>query len=221
MHQDSRHGCRHTWLLPCSMTSACTAACPAPSRQHSFPKAMQMRPPLRSGERRACPPPACLPRPPLAHTQDRAARSCRGVYAVGFIARPVGALLFGHVGDTAGRRSGLLWSTAAMAVPTVLIGCLPTYAMVGNWAPALLAILRAMQGLALGGEYGTAQVGGGRQPRTHGWPLRTVSNRSAWVGPRSNSNRAGIRSPLPSSASSSLPQPTRPRAPPPQPRRPT
>jgi MHS family proline/betaine transporter-like MFS transporter len=48
-----------------------------------------------------------------------------------------------------------------MAIPTVLIGCLPTYDMIGLWAPALLAVLRVVQGLALGGEYGTAQVGHG------------------------------------------------------------
>lgn len=92
------------------------------------------------------------------------------MYAVGFIARPVGALLFGHVGDTAGRRSSLLWSIAAMAIPTVLIGALPTYSMIGYWAPALLAVLRAMQGLAVGGEYGTAQVG--HPTRCHGGACR-------------------------------------------------
>jgi len=82
----------------------------------------------------------------------------RGAYAVGYGARPLGALLFGHVGDSRSRRLGLLATIAIMTLTTVLIGCLPTYAMVGMAAPVLLFALRAIQGLAVGGEYGTAQV---------------------------------------------------------------
>jgi MFS family permease len=82
------------------------------------------------------------------------------VYAVAFVTRPIGALIYGHVGDTAGRRRCLLWSIASIAVCTTLIGCLPTYEMIGYWAPALLAVLRAIQGLAVGGEFGTAMVRG-------------------------------------------------------------
>ncbi|KAF8062751.1 kgtP [Scenedesmus sp. PABB004] len=81
-----------------------------------------------------------------------------GVYAVGFISRPLGSILFGHIGDTRGRRITLLLSVALMAVPTVLIGCLPTFAQVGIAAPALLAVLRLVQGLAVGGEFGSAMV---------------------------------------------------------------
>uniref|UniRef100_A0A383VN35 Major facilitator superfamily (MFS) profile domain-containing protein n=1 Tax=Tetradesmus obliquus TaxID=3088 RepID=A0A383VN35_TETOB len=81
-----------------------------------------------------------------------------GVYAVGFISRPVGALLFGHLGDTRGRRICLLVSVTMMAIPTVLIGCLPTFAQAGIAAPILLALLRAIQGLAMGGEFGCAMV---------------------------------------------------------------
>ena len=86
------------------------------------------------------------------------------MFAAGFVTRPIGALLFGHVGDTAGRRRGLLISITAMAIPTVLIGCLPTYAMIGYWAPALLVLLRVVQGLAVGGEFGTGMVRGAARP---------------------------------------------------------
>lgn len=75
-------------------------------------------------------------------------------HAVGFVSRPVGALLFGHMGDTRGRGLCLLLSVILMGVPTVVIGCLPTYSQAGIAAPALLAIARLIQGLAMGGEFG-------------------------------------------------------------------
>uniref|UniRef100_A0A383VPF9 Major facilitator superfamily (MFS) profile domain-containing protein n=1 Tax=Tetradesmus obliquus TaxID=3088 RepID=A0A383VPF9_TETOB len=81
-----------------------------------------------------------------------------GVYAVGFISRPMGALLFGHLADTRGRRICLLVSVTVMAVCTVLISCLPTFAQAGIAAPILLALLRAIQGLAMGGQFGCAMV---------------------------------------------------------------
>lgn len=74
--------------------------------------------------------------------------------AVGFVTRPVGALAFGHLGDTRGRGMCLLLSVIFMGVPTVIIGCLPTYAQAGAVAPALLALMRLVQGLAMGGEFG-------------------------------------------------------------------
>jgi MFS family permease len=70
--------------------------------------------------------------------------------AVGFISRPLGALLFGHFGDTRGRGITLLLSVLGMGVPTVLIGCLPTYKEIGIAAPVLLVALRAAQGIAMG-----------------------------------------------------------------------
>lgn len=69
-----------------------------------------------------------------------------GVFFVGYISRPAGALLFGHLGDTKGRGTCLLISVLVMGVPTVLIGCLPSYAHIGIAAPILLALLRLVQG---------------------------------------------------------------------------
>lgn len=77
-------------------------------------------------------------------------------YAVGFIARPVGALVFGHFGDRLGRKKLLVLSLLMMGGATFLIGCLPTHAAVGALAPLLLTLLRLVQGFALGGEWGGA-----------------------------------------------------------------
>jgi MHS family proline/betaine transporter-like MFS transporter len=67
--------------------------------------------------------------------------------------RPLGGLVFGRIGDLLGRRRALLLSVMAMAVPTVLIGCLPTYAQIGVLAPVLIVVMRIVQGLSVGGEY--------------------------------------------------------------------
>jgi MHS family proline/betaine transporter-like MFS transporter len=75
------------------------------------------------------------------------------VFAVGFLARPLGGVLFGHVGDRIGRKRALTASVALMAVPTVLIGLLPPHAQIGALAGAALVVLRLLQGLAVGGEY--------------------------------------------------------------------
>lgn len=75
-----------------------------------------------------------------------------GVFAIGFVARPVGSILFGSLGDRVGRRRVLIISILVMAGPTTLIGLLPTYAEIGVWAPALLIALRLLQGLSVGGE---------------------------------------------------------------------
>ncbi|MEJ8280616.1 MFS transporter [Pseudonocardia spirodelae] len=79
-----------------------------------------------------------------------------GTFAVGFIARPVGGLVFGHYGDKIGRKKLLVLSLMMMGVSTFLIGVLPTYAQVGVLAPLLLVVLRLIQGFALGGEWGGA-----------------------------------------------------------------
>ena len=79
-------------------------------------------------------------------------------FAVGFIARPIGALLFGHVGDRVGRKSALAIALVLMGIGTTLIACLPTYATIGVLAPVLLVVLRFAQGLAIGGQWGGAML---------------------------------------------------------------
>jgi MFS family permease len=79
-----------------------------------------------------------------------------GVYAVGFFFRPLGAVIFGHIGDRFGRRTSLVLTLILMGAGTALVGVLPTYATAGVLAPILLLILRVLQGVALGGEWGGA-----------------------------------------------------------------
>lgn len=79
-------------------------------------------------------------------------------FAVGFLMRPVGAALFGHIGDRYGRARALLASIALMAIPTFLMGLLPTYASIGLAAPVLLVFLRMLQGIAVGGEFTSSIV---------------------------------------------------------------
>ncbi len=77
-------------------------------------------------------------------------------FAVAFLVRPLGGIIFGHIGDKFGRRVSLVITLLMMGVATVLVGCLPTFADIGIAAPILLIILRALQGLAVGGEWGGA-----------------------------------------------------------------
>ena len=77
-------------------------------------------------------------------------------YAVGFIARPLGGIVFGHFGDRIGRKRLLMWSLVMMGLATVLIGLLPGYDAIGIWAPVGLIVLRVVQGFAVGGEWGGA-----------------------------------------------------------------
>ncbi|MFF0494057.1 MFS transporter [Nocardia sp. NPDC004068] len=77
-------------------------------------------------------------------------------YAVGFAARPLGGVVFGHFGDRYGRKKLLQFSLVLVGAATFLMGCLPTFHQVGYWAPALLVILRFVQGFAVGGEWGGA-----------------------------------------------------------------
>ncbi|GJD41212.1 Fosfomycin resistance protein AbaF [Methylobacterium bullatum] len=79
-----------------------------------------------------------------------------GSYAVGFLARPLGGIVFGHFGDKIGRKAMLSLTIMIMGLGTFLIGCLPTYAQIGVWAPILLVTLRLVQGIGIGGEWGGA-----------------------------------------------------------------
>ncbi len=79
-----------------------------------------------------------------------------GAYGVGFVARPLGGAVFGHFGDRLGRKTMLVLTMLIMGAGTFLIGCLPTYASIGIWAPVLLILLRLLQGIGIGGEWGGA-----------------------------------------------------------------
>jgi metabolite-proton symporter len=97
-------------------------------------------------------------------------------YAVGFVARPLGGLVFGHYGDRIGRKNVLVVTLLLMGIATFAIGLLPTYATIGVWAPILLVTLRFLQGLGLGGEWGGAVLmtlesgGANRRGLNASWP---------------------------------------------------
>lgn len=81
-----------------------------------------------------------------------------GLFAAGFAFRPLGAIVFGSMGDRLGRKGAFLVTVSLMGGATFAIGLLPTYAQAGIWAPALLILMRIFQGMALGGEYGGAAI---------------------------------------------------------------
>lgn len=98
-----------------------------------------------------------------------------GTFAVGFAARPLGGVLFGHFGDRLGRKPMLVTTLLIMGLTTFLIGALPTYAQIGVWAPILLTLLRVLQGIAVGGEWG-----GGVLMITEHAPAKRRGFYSAW-----------------------------------------
>src|SRR5690242_20660792 len=77
-----------------------------------------------------------------------------GIYAVGFVARPVGAAIFGHYGDRIGRKAALIATLLLMGIATFLVAFVPTYAQIGIWGAILLTVLRFVQGIGVGGEWG-------------------------------------------------------------------
>ena len=81
-----------------------------------------------------------------------------GAFAAGFLVRPLGGLLIGRIGDKIGRKRAMVISVMAMAVPTVLIGLMPTYQTIGMAAPVLIVVLRIVQGLSVGGEYTSSLI---------------------------------------------------------------
>ena len=84
--------------------------------------------------------------------------SAFAVFAAAFFMRPIGGIVFGHIGDRYGRKTALLLSAGLMAVSTFAMGCLPTYASAGLLAPILLVVLRLGQGLSVGGEYTSSAI---------------------------------------------------------------
>ena len=77
-----------------------------------------------------------------------------GIYAVGFVARPIGAAIFGHYGDRLGRKAALIATLLLMGVATFLVAFVPTYARIGIWGAVMLTVLRFVQGIGVGGEWG-------------------------------------------------------------------
>ena len=76
------------------------------------------------------------------------------VFAVGFVARPIGAAIFGHYGDRIGRKAALIATLLLTGLSTFLVGCVPTYEQIGIWGPVVLVVLRFIQGIGVGGEWG-------------------------------------------------------------------
>src|SRR5271154_7161191 len=95
-----------------------------------------------------------------------------GTYGVGFLARPLGAAIFGHFGDRVGRKGMLAMTIVIMGLGTFLIGLLPTYGQIGVAAPILLVLLRLLQGIGLGGEWAGAglMVAENAQVSSRGFP---------------------------------------------------
>ncbi|AWB85127.1 MFS transporter [Corynebacterium liangguodongii] len=95
---------------------------------------------------------------PKAESSTVALLQSFATFGLAFIARPLGSVVFGHFGDRVGRKATLVFALLTMGIATFIIGLLPTYAQVGIWAPALLALMRFCQGLGLGGEWSGAAL---------------------------------------------------------------
>src|SRR5258705_6138864 len=106
--------------------------------------------------------------------------SAYATFAVGFAARPLGGIVFGHYGDRVGRKTMLVWSLVIMGAASTAIGLVPAYDRIGVWAPVLLVLLRFIQGFGVGGEWGGAVLlavehSGGSRRGLHGsWPQMGV-----------------------------------------------
>src|SRR6516225_4982281 len=90
------------------------------------------------------------------------------IYAVGFVARPVGAAIFGHYGDRIGRKAALVWTLFLMGIATVSVGFVPNYSQIGIWGAILLTILRFIQGVGVGGEWGGSVLLAMEWSKSHG-----------------------------------------------------
>lgn len=116
-----------------------------------------------------------------------------GVFAAGYLMRPLGAIIFGHIGDRFGRKPVLVISTLAMAVSTFSIGLLPTAAQIGPVAAVLLVVLRLLQGVSIGGEYtGSVVYMAERAERSKRGLLCTASIIGAGIGTLAGSAVADI-----------------------------
>ena len=91
-----------------------------------------------------------------------------GTYFIGFVGRPIGAAIFGHYGDRIGRKATLIATLLCMGIATFLIAFVPTYASIGIWGAVILTILRMLQGIGVGGEWGGSVLLAMEWSRTHG-----------------------------------------------------
>ena len=91
-----------------------------------------------------------------------------GTYFIGFVGRPIGAAIFGHYGDRIGRKATLIATLLCMGIATFLIAFVPTYSSIGIWGAILLTVLRALQGIGVGGEWGGSVLLAMEWSRTHG-----------------------------------------------------
>src|ERR1700688_5042708 len=89
-------------------------------------------------------------------------------YFVGFVGRPIGAAIFGHYGDRIGRKATLIATLLVMGIATVLVAFVPSYASIGIWGAIILTVLRALQGIGVGGEWGGSVLLAMEWSRTHG-----------------------------------------------------
>ncbi len=103
-----------------------------------------------------------------------------GTFAVGFIARPIGGLLFGHFGDRVGRKKMLIYTLFIMGLGTAAIGLLPSYDSIGVWAPVLLVVLRVLQGIGVGGSTAVRCCSRSSTPRPNGAGSSAASPTSAF-----------------------------------------
>jgi Sugar (and other) transporter. len=91
-----------------------------------------------------------------------------GTYFIGFVGRPIGAAIFGHYGDRIGRKATLIATLLTMGIATFLIAFVPTYASIGIWGAVILTVLRMLQGIGVGGEWGGSVLLAMEWSRTHG-----------------------------------------------------
>src|ERR1700747_361274 len=91
-----------------------------------------------------------------------------GTYFIGFVGRPIGAAIFGHYGDRIGRKATLIATLLFMGIATFLVAFVPTYASIGIWGAVILTVLRMIQGIGVGGEWGGSVLLSMEWGRTHG-----------------------------------------------------
>ncbi len=121
--------------------------------------------------------------------------SAFAVFALGYVARPLGGVLFGHVGDRFGRKTAMIASIGLMGTATLCIGLLPTYQLAGTSAAVLLSVLRVIQGVAVGGEYGGSMVFiGENAPRRHRGAITALAQCGALSGTLVGSAMVGVTS---------------------------